>query len=121
MKIFSSTLQINLQKYFYPKISDKLKGKVQIMVGIIQKLVARYTVSMLQVNDQLSVVEMRLNQKGKQYINNLQKQDSGAVTAEYAVVLIAATGFAALLVAILKSDAIRKTLTELVKKALKIG
>lgn len=60
-------------------------------------------------------------QKNRQYTNCAQKRDSGAVTAEYAVVIIAATGFAALLVAILKSDAIRTTLTELVKKALKIG
>lgn len=47
--------------------------------------------------------------------------EEGAATAEYAVVLIAATGFAALRVAILKSDAIKTLLTNIVKKALNVG
>ena len=47
--------------------------------------------------------------------------EEGAATAEYAVVLIAATGFAALLVTILKSDAIKTLLTNLIKKALNVG
>lgn len=47
--------------------------------------------------------------------------EEGAATAEYAVVLVAATGFAALLVAILKSDAVRKMLLDIVKKALTMG
>lgn len=47
--------------------------------------------------------------------------EEGAATAEYAVVLVAATGFAALLVAILKSDAVRKMLLDIVKKALMMG
>ncbi|MCH4209089.1 DUF4244 domain-containing protein [Bifidobacterium sp.] len=47
--------------------------------------------------------------------------DEGAATAEYAVVLVAATGFAAVLVALLKSDAIRTLLSNLVKKALNVG
>ena len=46
---------------------------------------------------------------------------SGAATAEYAVVLVAATGFAAVLVAILKSDAIKTLLTNIIKQALKVG
>lgn len=47
--------------------------------------------------------------------------EAGMATAEYAVVLIAATGFAGLLVTILKSDAVRTLLLGLVKKALNIG
>jgi hypothetical protein len=47
--------------------------------------------------------------------------DEGAATAEYAVVLVAATGFAAVLVALLKSDAIRTLLGNLVKTALNVG
>ena len=47
--------------------------------------------------------------------------EEGAVTAEYAVVLVAATGFAALLVAVLKSDAVRTMLSNIVKKALNVG
>jgi hypothetical protein len=45
---------------------------------------------------------------------------AGMATAEYAVVLVAATGFAGLLVAILKSSAIKSLLTTIVKKALSI-
>lgn len=92
-----------------------------MMVGIMQKLVARCSVSMLQVNEQLVNIESCLCQKRKLYSDCLKNKDSGAVTAEYAVVIIAATGFAALLVAILKSDTVRTTLTNLVKKALKIS
>jgi Flp pilus assembly pilin Flp len=51
----------------------------------------------------------------------MDEPEEGAATAEYAVVLVAATGFAALLVAILKSDAIRTLLTNIVKKALNVG
>ena len=51
----------------------------------------------------------------------MERSDEGAATAEYAVVLVAATGFAALLVAILKSDAMKTLLSNLVKKALNVG
>lgn len=51
----------------------------------------------------------------------MAEPEEGAATAEYAVVLIAATGFAALLVTILKSDAIKTLLTNLIKKALNVG
>lgn len=46
--------------------------------------------------------------------------EEGAATAEYAVVLVAATGFAAVLVALLKSDVIKTLLTNIVKKALSV-
>ncbi|KAB7788863.1 DUF4244 domain-containing protein [Bifidobacterium cebidarum] len=51
----------------------------------------------------------------------MEHPEEGAATAEYAVVLIAATGFAALLVAILKSDAVKTLLLNIVKKALNVG
>jgi hypothetical protein len=44
--------------------------------------------------------------------------DRGAATAEYAITILAAVGFAGLLVVILRSDAVRKTLTDLVQHAL---
>lgn len=44
--------------------------------------------------------------------------EEGAATAEYAVVLVAATGFAAIL---LKSDTIKTLLTNIVKKALSVA
>lgn len=46
--------------------------------------------------------------------------EAGAATAEYAVVLVAATGFAALLVGILKSGTIKTLLTDIVKQALNV-
>ena len=47
--------------------------------------------------------------------------EEGAATAEYAVVLVAATGFAAVLVGIMKSDAIKTLLANIIKKALSVG
>lgn len=91
------------------------------MVGMIQTLAVRCATSMMRVDEQLTVVEKNLRGKGTQYAKKLQREDAGAVTAEYAVVLIAATGFATLLVLLLKSDEVRNTLSELVKKALKVG
>lgn len=51
----------------------------------------------------------------------LEEPEEGAATAEYAVVLVAATGFAAVLVAILKSDTAKTLLTNIIKKALNVG
>lgn len=47
--------------------------------------------------------------------------EAGAATAEYAVVLVAATGFAAVLVALLKSDTVRTLLTDIVNRALNVS
>ena len=43
--------------------------------------------------------------------------EEGAATAEYAVVLVAATGFAAVLVGIMKSDAVKTMLTNIIKES----
>ena len=50
-----------------------------------------------------------------------EQPEEGAATAEYAVVLVAATGFAALLVTIMKSETVRKLLLDIVKQALSVG
>ena len=47
--------------------------------------------------------------------------EKGAVTAEYAVVLVAATAFAAVLIGIVKSDVVKTLLTGPIKKALSVG
>ncbi len=47
-----------------------------------------------------------------------QDADRGATTAEFAIVTMAAVGFAGLLVVILKSDAVRGILEDLVHRAL---
>ncbi|BDR55349.1 hypothetical protein KIMH_14600 [Bombiscardovia apis] len=47
--------------------------------------------------------------------------ESGAATAEYAVVLIAATAFAGILLAVLKSGTARELLLGLVKRALSVA
>jgi hypothetical protein len=44
--------------------------------------------------------------------------DTGAATAEYAIVIMAAVGFAGLLVVILRSGEVQAILTDLVQRAL---
>lgn len=55
---------------------------------------------------------------GRRASNVRGAADSGAVTAEYAIATMAAVGFAGLLVVILRSDAVRAMLTEMVNRAL---
>lgn len=47
--------------------------------------------------------------------------ESGAATAEYAIVTLAAVAFAGLLVAILRSDEVRSLLLGVVQRALSLG
>ena len=47
--------------------------------------------------------------------------DQGAATAEYAITIMAAVGFAGLLVVILRSGEVQAMLTGLVQDALNIG
>lgn len=47
--------------------------------------------------------------------------DAGATTAEYAITTLAACGFAALLVVILKSEPIRELVTGVIQTALGLG
>jgi hypothetical protein len=47
--------------------------------------------------------------------------DHGAATAEYAITIMAAVGFAGLLVVILKSGEVQGILTGLVRSALSVG
>ncbi|MEO7722098.1 MAG: DUF4244 domain-containing protein [Pseudolysinimonas sp.] len=46
------------------------------------------------------------------------RSDEGAATAEYAITIMAAVGFAGLLVAILRSGEVQGILTDLVHRAL---
>lgn len=48
----------------------------------------------------------------------LSASDDGMATAEYAIVLVGATSFAGILVALLKSDAIRSLISQLITNAL---
>ncbi len=49
------------------------------------------------------------------------RDDTGAATAEYAITIMAAVGFAGLLVVILRSEEVRGILTDLVRSALSIA
>lgn len=49
------------------------------------------------------------------------RDQRGSATAEYVVATMAAVGFAGLLVVILKGDAVRQLLTDLVQRALTVG
>ncbi|MCW4385166.1 DUF4244 domain-containing protein [Salinibacterium sp. SYSU T00001] len=48
-------------------------------------------------------------------------RERGAATAEYAIVIMAAVGFAGLLVVIMRSEEVRAILTDLVQSALTSG
>ena len=49
---------------------------------------------------------------------NRLREETGAATAEYAIVIMAAVGFAGLLVVILRSGEVQSILTDLVQRAL---
>jgi Flp pilus assembly pilin Flp len=49
---------------------------------------------------------------------DVEDNESGAATAEYAIATMAAVGFAGLLVIIMRSDEVRGILTDLVRSAL---
>ena len=55
------------------------------------------------------------------YEGELLDPEAGATTAEYGIVMLAAVGFAGLLVAILKSDEVRQLLMGIVQNALSTG
>lgn len=54
-------------------------------------------------------------------VGRLARADDGAATAEYAIVIMAAVGFAGLLVTIMRSDEVRGVLSDLVRSALTVG
>lgn len=54
----------------------------------------------------------------KALLAKLRRDERGAVTAEYAIVIMAGVAFAGLLVAIIRSDEIRAMLVNLVQSAL---
>jgi hypothetical protein len=49
------------------------------------------------------------------------RDERGAATAEYAITIMAAVGFAGLLVVILRSGEVQAILTDLVRSALSVG
>ncbi|WP_403023210.1 DUF4244 domain-containing protein [Salinibacterium sp. GXW1014] len=55
------------------------------------------------------------------HIGAALRRERGAATAEYAIVIMAAVGFAGLLVVIMRSEAVRTILTDLVQSALTSG
>jgi hypothetical protein len=54
-------------------------------------------------------------------LRELREREEGAATAEYAITIMAAVGFAGLLVVIMKSNEVRGMLTDLVRNALNYG
>jgi Flp pilus assembly pilin Flp len=51
----------------------------------------------------------------------LRSEESGAATAEYAITIMAAVGFAGVLVVILRSGEVQGILTDLVHRALTVA
>lgn len=65
---------------------------------------------------------MRERMRGlRMRLTELHEREEGAATAEYAITIMAAVGFAGLLVVIMKSDEVRGMLTDLVRNALSFG
>jgi Flp pilus assembly pilin Flp len=61
---------------------------------------------------------------GRRFGRRLRRRfadDRGAATAEYAITILAAVGFAGLLVALLKGDEVKSILSDLVHRALSGG
>ncbi|WP_205881296.1 DUF4244 domain-containing protein [Leucobacter viscericola] len=54
-------------------------------------------------------------------VRSVLQNEEGAVTAEYAIVIVAAVAFAGILVAIMRSDTIRTMLVGLIENALGTG
>lgn len=54
-------------------------------------------------------------------VRSVHSLEDGAATAEYAITIMAAVGFAGLLVVIMKSEQVRSMLTDLVQNALHYG
>ncbi|HEY2645018.1 MAG TPA: DUF4244 domain-containing protein [Galbitalea sp.] len=54
----------------------------------------------------------------RRIFRRMLRDETGSATAEYAIATIAAVGFAGLLVVILRSDAVRGMLTDLIQHAL---
>lgn len=72
---------------------------------------------------QLGIAPKRLTRVGRilTAMRAAARDESGAVTAEYAIVIMAGVAFAGILVAIIRSDAIRTILVGLVENALGTG
>jgi len=64
---------------------------------------------------------MREIREAVQTLRRLVGKDDGAATAEYAITIMAAVGFAGLLVAILRSGEVQGILTDLVHRALTVA
>jgi hypothetical protein len=64
---------------------------------------------------------MRAIRSKARELGRLLRRDDGAATAEYAITIMAAVGFAGLLVAILRSGEVQGILTDLVHRALTVA
>ncbi|PJM78420.1 DUF4244 domain-containing protein [Bifidobacterium scaligerum] len=95
-------------------MSDLIPLTVGNHAAVIPRLQSRLTECKAAASKRLCLLDARMRLL-------MAEPEEGAATAEYAVVLVAATGFAAVLIAVLKSDAIKTLLTNLVKRALNVG
>ena len=54
-------------------------------------------------------------------INRLRREDAGVISAEYAICLLVATAFAAVMLGVVTSGTVRNALTGIVTDALSLG
>ncbi|MEX3610420.1 DUF4244 domain-containing protein [Rothia sp. LK2588] len=72
----------------------------------------------MPIQNQHSVTENPAPVLEPEVITDLDHPEAGATTAEYGIVMLAAVGFAGLLVVILKSEEVRQMLLNIVQNAL---
>ncbi|GAA4677043.1 DUF4244 domain-containing protein [Frondihabitans cladoniiphilus] len=68
-----------------------------------------------------SVPSLRLLRAVPPRLRRVLADDTGAATAEYAIVIMAAVGFAGLLLAVVRSPEVKGMLMDLVRQALSVG
>ena len=95
-------------------INDLMLIHVDGSPGLIGRVVPQSCAAKERANKAVCLLDARMRLL-------TAEPEKGAVTAEYAVVLVAATAFAAVLIAIVKSDVVKTLLTGLIKKALSVG
>lgn len=97
-----------LKHHLLPLVGSERTSRKEHIAAVDQRLQHR-------AKNESDVVEGQLVRAG------LDDSEAGATTAEYGIVMLAAVGFAGLLVVILKSEEVRQMLLGIVQTALSTG
>lgn len=97
-----------------------LLSRVRLYFHVVKNLLER--VCLFFIFPECGLVDAQYDKKNSYFMrkNYRFSTDKGATTAEYAIVILAATAFAGVLLVILKSDTVKQLLLGIIKKALSI-